>query len=106
MIIEIFPSASGDCVLVTSSDDKRLLCDAGLPAAYEDFIAEPLAELRRQQKAIDVAYVSHIDRDHIGGVLRMLDHEVKWRVFEHMQSKGRTFRKEFYREVAAGNRVV
>lgn len=93
MIIEIFPSASGDCVLVTSSDDKRLLCDAGLPAAYEDFIAKPLAELRKQQKAIDVAYVSHIDRDHIGGVLRMLDHEVKWRVFEHMQSKGRTFKK-------------
>ena len=23
----------------------------------------------------------------------MLDHEVKWRVFEHMQSKGRTFKK-------------
>src|SRR5262245_39219076 len=93
MIIEVFPSASGDCVLITSSDDKRLLCDAGLPDAYEDFIAEPLADLRKQQKEIDVAYVSHVDRDHIGGILRMLDHEVKWRAFEHMQSLGERFRK-------------
>ena len=43
MKIEIFPSASGDCVLVTSSDGKRLLADAGLPEAYDDFIASPLA---------------------------------------------------------------
>jgi hypothetical protein len=72
MRIEVFPSGSGDCVLITSSDDKRLLADAGLPDAFDEFIATPLAELRKQQKAIDVAYISHIDRDHIGGVLRML----------------------------------
>jgi len=36
--IEIFPSASGDCVLLTSKDGKRLLADAGLPKAYDDFI--------------------------------------------------------------------
>jgi beta-lactamase superfamily II metal-dependent hydrolase len=93
MRIEVFPSASGDCLLITSSDDKRLLCDAGLPAAYDDFIATPLAELRAQQKPIDVAYVSHIDRDHIGGVLRMLDHEVKWRAFDHMKNKKKKFKK-------------
>jgi beta-lactamase superfamily II metal-dependent hydrolase len=89
----VFPSASGDCVLITSSDDKRLLCDAGLPAAYDDFIASPLAELRAQKKAIDVAYVSHIDRDHIGGILRMLDHEMKWRAFDHMKKRKKKFKK-------------
>src|SRR5687767_1161439 len=93
MKIEVFPSASGDCLLITSHDDRRLLADAGLPEAFEDFIASPLAELRTKQKAIDVAYISHIDRDHIGGVLRMLDHEVKWRVFEHMQSRNRRFKQ-------------
>lgn len=93
MKIEIFPSASGDCVLVTSKDGKRLLADAGLPAAYDDFIASPLAALRKQNLAIDVAYVSHIDRDHIGGILRMLDHEMQWRVFEHMKKKKKTFKE-------------
>ena len=93
MRIEVFPSASGDCVLVTSRDGKRLLSDAGLPDAYEAFIAQPLADLRAQNKTIDVAYVSHIDRDHIGGILRMLDHEVKWRVFDHMKKKNKKFKQ-------------
>jgi beta-lactamase superfamily II metal-dependent hydrolase len=93
MKIEIFPSASGDCLLVTSSDGRRLLADAGLPDAYEEFIAKPLSKLRDAGNAIDVAYVSHIDRDHIGGVLRLLDHEVKWRAFEHSQAHGGRLRE-------------
>jgi beta-lactamase superfamily II metal-dependent hydrolase len=87
MKIEVFPSASGDCVLISSADGRRLLADAGLPDAYEDFIAMPLAELRTKGHKIDVAYVSHVDRDHVGGVLRMLDHEVKWRAFEHVRER-------------------
>jgi beta-lactamase superfamily II metal-dependent hydrolase len=93
MRIEVFPSASGDCLLITSSDGKRLLADAGLPDAYDEFIASHLAQLRTQQQQIDVVYVSHIDRDHIGGVLRMLDHEMKWRVFDHMQRRGKPFKQ-------------
>ncbi|GAA3102966.1 MBL fold metallo-hydrolase [Rhizobium viscosum] len=93
MRIEVFPAASGDCLLITSSDDKRMLADAGLPDAYDTFIAAPLAALRHASKAIDVVYVSHIDRDHIGGVLRLLDDEVKWRVFDHMQSNGMPFKQ-------------
>lgn len=89
MKIEIFPSASGDCVLVTSGDGRhRLLADAGLPDAYDAFIAAPLAKLREAGEAIDVAYVSHIDRDHIGGILRLLDDEVAWRAFEVSQRSG------------------
>ncbi|EHS51272.1 hypothetical protein PDO_1994 [Rhizobium sp. PDO1-076] len=88
MKIEIFPSASGDCVLLTSSDDKRLLADAGLPKAFDDFIASPLAKLRTAGKAIDVAYVSHIDQDHIGGMLKLLSDEVAWRAYDHAQANG------------------
>lgn len=93
MKFEIFPSASGDCVLITSANGKTLLSDAGLPTAYDKFIAAPFAKMRNEGRSIDVAYVSHIDRDHIGGILRMLDHEMKWRVFDHMKSKGRRFKK-------------
>lgn len=89
MNIEIFPSASGDCVLVTSSDGKRILADAGLPDAYDKFIASALSRL----SLIDVAYVSHIDRDHIGGILRLLDHEVEWRAFEVSQQRGGRMRQ-------------
>ena len=86
MKIEIFPSASGDCLLLTSNDGKRLLADAGLPKAYDEHIAAPLSKLRDESKPLDVVYVSHIDRDHIGGVLRLLEDEVKWRAFAHMST--------------------
>lgn len=88
MKIAIFPSASGDCVLVTSRDGKRLLADAGMPHAYDASIAGPLSELRQSGETIDVAYVSHIDRDHIGGILRLLDDEVAWRAYDHSQATG------------------
>lgn len=93
MNIEIFPSASGDCLLITSSDGRRILADAGLPEAYDEHIAAPLAELRDADETIDVAYVSHIDRDHIGGILRLLDDEVRWRAFEHGRGQGRRLRE-------------
>lgn len=93
MKIDIFPSGSGDCLLVTSRDGRRLLADAGMPDAYDAFIAKPLSRLREAGEKIDVAYVSHIDRDHIGGVLRLLDDEVKWRAFEHSQSRGGRLRQ-------------
>ncbi len=93
MKIEIFPSASGDCLLLTSNDGKRLLVDAGLPKAYDAFIAAPLSKLRSAGERIDVAYVSHIDRDHIGGILRLLEDAVKWRAFDHMQAHGGGLKK-------------
>ncbi len=38
-------------------------------------------------------YVSHIDNDHISGVLQLLEDEVSWRVFEHHQQNGDTVKK-------------
>lgn len=93
MRIEIFPSASGDCLLITSRDGKRLLADAGLPDAYDTFIAASLSTLRANNHPIDVVYVSHVDRDHIGGVLRLLDHEVKWRAFDYAQANNGRLKK-------------
>src|SRR4051794_37986515 len=87
------PSASGDCLLVTSNDGKRLLVDAGLPEAYDAYIAKPLSKLRDAGQRIDVAYVSHIDRDHIGGILRLLEDSVKWRAYDHMQAHGGGLKK-------------
>ncbi|TDW68997.1 hypothetical protein EDF57_101891 [Novosphingobium sp. PhB55] len=88
MKIEIFPSASGDCLLVTSADGRRLLADGGMPDAYTNFIAKPLSKLRDAGESIDVAYISHIDQDHIGGMLRLLSDEAAWRAYGHAQAHG------------------
>ena len=93
MILDIFRAGSGDCILITSDDETtRILADAGVPEAYKQFIAAPLSVLRGRNKAIDVVYVSHIDQDHIGGVLGMLDTEVAWVVHEHMTGQGKKWK--------------
>jgi beta-lactamase superfamily II metal-dependent hydrolase len=89
MRITVFQSAQGDCLLLSDTGDKaRILVDGGMPASYSAHVAPALAKLRAAKKKIDLVYVSHIDRDHIGGVLRMLDDEVLWRVHEHQKKPG------------------
>jgi beta-lactamase superfamily II metal-dependent hydrolase len=90
MQLTMFQSGKGDCLLLTDTGDKtRILVDGGMPDAYSQHVAAGIAALRKKKKKdIDLVYVSHIDQDHIGGVLRMLDDEVLWRVHEHQVKHG------------------
>jgi len=89
MKLNIFQSDKGDCILVTSSDSNhRILVDGGMTEAYKEFVASFLGNLASAHKAIDLVYVSHIDQDHISGVLQLLDDMVAWRVHEFQISHG------------------
>jgi beta-lactamase superfamily II metal-dependent hydrolase len=88
--LTVFQSGKGDCLLLADTGDKtRILVDGGMPDAYSEHVAPALSALRKKKKKdIDLVYVSHIDQDHIGGILRMLDDEVLWRVHEHQVKNG------------------
>jgi hypothetical protein len=88
MKLDIFQSDKGDCILLQSKDGKRILCDGGMSASLSAHVAPTLGKLRKAKKVIDFAYVSHIDQDHISGVLRLLQDELDWRIFEHQKSSG------------------
>jgi beta-lactamase superfamily II metal-dependent hydrolase len=89
MQLTMFQSAKGDCLLLSDTAGKtRILVDGGMPNAYSAHVAPALGKLRDAGKHINLVYVSHIDQDHIGGVLRMLDDEVQWRVHEHQIGDG------------------
>jgi beta-lactamase superfamily II metal-dependent hydrolase len=90
MQLTMFQSGKGDCLLLADSgDETRILVDGGMPDAYSAHVAAGISALRnKKKKDIDLVYVSHIDQDHIGGVLRMLDDEVLWRVHEHQIKNG------------------
>ncbi len=91
MRIRIFQSGKGDCVLVSSSNnDTRILVDGGVPSTYGDHLSRALSYLERRDIELDVVCVSHIDRDHIGGVLALLDTEVAWRIYEYRGEHGIT----------------
>jgi hypothetical protein len=89
MHITMFQSGKGDCLLLSNqAGTARMLVDGGMPDAYGTHVAPALGALRKANKSIDVAYISHIDRDHIGGMLKLLDDEVDWRVHEHQIKNG------------------
>jgi beta-lactamase superfamily II metal-dependent hydrolase len=88
MRIEIFQSDKGDCLLLEGADGTLFLCDGGMRDSMKDHVRGALARLRTQDRPIEFAYISHIDQDHISGVLQLLEDEAAWRVFEHHRAAG------------------
>jgi beta-lactamase superfamily II metal-dependent hydrolase len=93
MELKVFQSDKGDCLLLTGADGRLMLVDGGMARAYSEHVAPALGQLRDSGRKIDVVYVSHIDQDHISGVLQMMDDEVEWRIHDFQVSTGNTHKK-------------
>lgn len=88
MRLDVFQAGKGDCLLLTAKDGTRVLVDGGMRADYRRHVAPALARLRKDNHALDLVYVSHIDRDHISGVLQLMDDLIAWRVFDYQRGPG------------------
>lgn len=80
MKLRVFQSDKGDCLLLRGADDRLMLIDGGMRDSYVKHVAPALGKLRDNSEKLDVVYVSHIDQDHIAGVLKLMDDEFAWRV--------------------------
>jgi hypothetical protein len=83
MKLKIFQSDKGDCLLLEANSRHLVLCDGGMGPSMRNHVRAELATLRDEGRELSFAYVSHIDNDHISGVLQLLEDEVEWRVFDH-----------------------
>jgi len=83
-----FHAADGDCCLIESrnSPPRRVLVDGGRTASYEANTRNVLGAIRNQAGKLDVICVSHIDDDHISGIVRLVEDEVAWRQFEFLKT--------------------
>lgn len=95
MKIRAFEGASGDCVLLTSTNGRNVLVDGGLERrhfgsvlSYQYNVAPEMAAMRGRDEKLDLVCVSHVDQDHIGGILSMLNDEFEWRVYQHQTGEG------------------
>lgn len=88
MKLTVFHASDGDCLLLSSKDStpRRMLIDGGRAASYQKNTRDFLGALRTANQKIDVVCVSHIDDDHITGILQLVEDEVEWRAFEFQQS--------------------
>ena len=93
MRIEIFQSSHGDCLMLESSDGRRILCDGGMGSSMKSWVAPELAARKGKEpgRPIDLVYVSHVDADHIGGVLQLVKDLVDWKAWEHHDAAGDDF---------------
>lgn len=89
MKLTVFQSEKGDCLLLQSKDGtRRMLVDGGMRASYRKFVAPALGALAAAGGKLDLAYVSHIDQDHIAGVLQLMDDKAAWKVHDFQVANG------------------
>lgn len=90
MKLRIFHGGDGDCVLLSAdpaeegAEPVHVLVDGGRRGAFRQHARGSLYELPH----LDVVCVSHIDEDHIAGIIGLVRDEVDWRVHDFRRSEG------------------
>jgi beta-lactamase superfamily II metal-dependent hydrolase len=84
MKLKAFHAGDGDCLLLSTDDSQHhMLIDGGRKGTFSAHTRPLLAALNDE---LDVVCVSHIDNDHIAGILQLVEDEVEWRVFAFRHS--------------------
>lgn len=69
--IRMYPARNGDAFLLCA-DSATLLIDGGYSSTFNHYIVDDLRQLASEGKVLDLVINTHIDADHIGGILRFL----------------------------------
>lgn len=72
--LEVFPARDGDCLMLTwgsAGAPKRMLIDGGRESCWTS-LKGAIAALPEGERHFELLVVTHIDADHIAGVLKML----------------------------------
>lgn len=75
--VHFLPATIGDCIWIEYGDERfpyNILVDGGTGATRE-FIEKRFRNLPANRRRLELAVVTHIDNDHIAGVLRLLEEE-------------------------------
>jgi beta-lactamase superfamily II metal-dependent hydrolase len=85
--LTVFRSGDGDCLLLTSGDGHHALIDGGRRGTYREHTEPTLAAMSVAGTPLDMVVVSHIDADHISGILELLHAVAAWEVFDFQTSE-------------------
>lgn len=71
--IKALNARNGEAILLSFIDEKiNILIDGGYADTYQE-LCDELMILKNRGEKIDLLIVSHIDRDHIGGIIKLLE---------------------------------
>ncbi|MEE8105936.1 MAG: MBL fold metallo-hydrolase, partial [Planctomycetota bacterium] len=94
MRLRVFRAEKGDCLLASDDKKRHILIDGGMKRAFAAHVAPFLGRMRKRKEKLDLVYVSHVDQDHISGVLKMMDDEIEWRVHDFQKKSGNAAHKK------------
>lgn len=89
MRLKVFFAGDGDCLLLTTGDGRHVLVDGGRTGAFRENARPHLDGLAAAGEPIDLLVVSHIDADHISGVISLLKEVAAWEVHDYQVGEGR-----------------
>jgi beta-lactamase superfamily II metal-dependent hydrolase len=84
--LKAFFATDGDCLLLTSGDGHHALIDGGRTTSFREQAWGTLQQLQQAGEGLDLVVVSHIDNDHVSGILWLLEAVREWTVFDHHHS--------------------
>lgn len=69
----MFPALQGDCFFISFNDEKKthILIDGGFEETYHQFLKIRLIEIAEKGEEIALLVVTHIDADHIEGIIEL-----------------------------------
>ena len=73
--IEMLPARHGDSLWIVygeGRDTQRILVDGGPGFSYEKGLRARIAGLKKSERKLELAVTTHIDADHIEGMIRLL----------------------------------
>ena len=88
--VEAFPAAQGDCIWIEygiPENPKRILIDTG-PRGTAKFIESRIKKMPPDARKFELLIMSHIDDDHIAGILDFLENKESFVQFEDVWFNG------------------
>jgi hypothetical protein len=88
--IQMLPAAHGDCLWIeygTPGEVHRVLIDGGVAPTYEALRAK-IKALPEDQRRFELLVVSHVDADHIEGIVKLLSADAMDATFEDVWFNG------------------
>ncbi len=76
LTIKVLPANCGDCIVINFNDAdriKNILIDGGSGTIYDDVLKDEIIKIKKKNESIDLLIVTHIDNDHIGGIIKFIE---------------------------------
>lgn len=81
MRITFFPANNGDSFFLETASDS-ILIDGGYVSTYKKYIKPKLLQLKEENRSLNHLIVTHIDNDHISGIIKFIEENTENKIVE------------------------